>query len=214
MIFHVIFLCQFSSKHNSHANFSKASSLFCSSSKRNSLRVQRATLSSWIKEPTGIVGQFEFQLNFKSNNIASDSSIGSVSGSVISPWHDIPLRNGDYFNYVNEIPKFSKVKMEISTKKNNNPICQDIKNGKLREYHGPIYWNYGALPQTWEDPNVIHPIMQCKGDNDPIDVVEIGSKKLEIGDVVKVVFICICIFICQPLFLLVMTQKCHFLRLF
>ena len=23
--------------------------------------------------------------------------------------------------------------------------------GKLRDYHGPIFWNYGMLPQTWED---------------------------------------------------------------
>jgi len=24
-------------------------------------------------------------------------------------------------------------------------------------YHGPIFWNYGLLPQTWEDPNHEHP---------------------------------------------------------
>jgi inorganic pyrophosphatase len=142
-------------------------------------------LSSWVKEPIGTVGQFEFQLNFKSNS-SSSSGNNNSSSSIISPWHDIPLMNGNYFNYVNEIPKFSKVKMEISTKKVNNPITQDVKNGKLREYHGPIYWNYGALPQTWEDPSVIHPEMRCNGDNDPIDVVEIGSKILEIGDVVRV----------------------------
>ena len=31
------------------------------------------------------------------------------SGKKISPWHDIPLRNGDDFNFVNEIPKYTKV---------------------------------------------------------------------------------------------------------
>ena len=48
--------------------------------------------------------------------------------------------------------------------------------GKLRDYHGPIFWNYGMLPQTWEDPNVTHAETNCNGDNDPVDVVEIGSE--------------------------------------
>lgn len=45
----------------------------------------------------------------------------------------------------------------------NWPLCtlvcflQDTKKGKLRFYHGPIFWNYGYIPQTWEDPNVKHP---------------------------------------------------------
>jgi len=47
--------------------------------------------------------------------------------------------------------------MEVATKEENNPIAQDIKKGKLRDYHGPIFWNYGCLPQTWEDPSVKHP---------------------------------------------------------
>ena len=34
----------------------------------------------------------------------------------------------------------------------NNPIRQDIKKGELRHYHDAIPYNYGMLPQTWEDP--------------------------------------------------------------
>ena len=34
----------------------------------------------------------------------------------------------------------------------NTPIKQDIKKGKLRFYPYNINWNYGLLPQTWEDP--------------------------------------------------------------
>ena len=30
-------------------------------------------------------------------------------------------------------------------------------------------------PQTWEDPNVVHPETKAKGDNDPLDVCEIGE---------------------------------------
>ncbi len=29
--------------------------------------------------------------------------------------------------------------------------------------------------QTWEDPNVVHPETKAKGDNDPLDVCEIGE---------------------------------------
>jgi hypothetical protein len=34
----------------------------------------------------------------------------------------------------------------------NTPIKQDVKKGKLRFYPYNINWNYGLLPQTWEDP--------------------------------------------------------------
>lgn len=77
----------------------------------------------------------------------------------------------------------TKAKMEVATKEVYNPIAQDIKKGKLRDYHGPIFWNYGCLPQTWEDPTVQHPELQVFGDNDPIDVVEIGSTALTMGSV-------------------------------
>ena len=44
-----------------------------------------------------------------------------------------------------EIPKMTCAKMEVATKEENNPIAQDMKKGKLRDYHGPIFWNYGKL---------------------------------------------------------------------
>lgn len=37
-------------------------------------------------------------------------------------------------------------------KEQSNPIKQDIKKDKLRFYPYNIHWNYGMLPQTWEDP--------------------------------------------------------------
>ena len=105
----------------------------------------------------------------------------------ISPWHDIPLKTGkeDIYNFICEIPKYTKPKMEINTKENFNPIEQDIKKGKPREYHGPIYWNYGCLPQTWENPDIIDKELH-KGDNDPLDVVEIGDKPMKIGEIAPV----------------------------
>lgn len=37
-----------------------------------------------------------------------------------------------------------------------NPIKQDIKKGKLRGYPYNINWNYGMLPRTWENPEVVN----------------------------------------------------------
>lgn len=98
----------------------------------------------------GESGTMDFRINF-----ADD-------GKAISPWHDIPLKDGELFHFVNEIPKYTKAKMEIATKEPQNPIAQDTKKGKLRDYHGPIFWNYGCLPQTWEDPNIVHPDVKVR----------------------------------------------------
>jgi len=113
-----------------------------------------------------------------------------ASGAKISPWHDISMKPAgsadDVFNMVTEIPKMGTAKMEIDTKGEKNPIMQDMKKGKLRYYHGPIFWNYGCLPQTWEDPNHEHPELKVLGDDDPIDVVEIGSSALAAGSITPV----------------------------
>lgn len=111
-----------------------------------------------------------------------------AQGKELSPWHDLPLRAEaeNEFWMVTEIPKMTKPKMEIATKEAFNPIAQDLKKGKLRDYHGPIFWNYGYLPQTWEDPKAEHPELKVFGDNDPVDVVEIGSKSQSQGQVTKV----------------------------
>jgi inorganic pyrophosphatase len=98
---------------------------------------QTALFSAVASYSTTVVGESateSFRLQFKEDD------------AVISPWHDIPLMgdNGGY-NMVVEIPKMTKAKMEVATKEESNPIAQDIKKGKLRDYHGPIFWNYGAF---------------------------------------------------------------------
>uniref|UniRef100_A0A6M2DEJ2 Inorganic pyrophosphatase n=1 Tax=Xenopsylla cheopis TaxID=163159 RepID=A0A6M2DEJ2_XENCH len=112
----------------------------------------------------------------------------------ISPLHDIPLfadEEKKIFNMVVEVPRWTNAKMEICMKEELNPIKQDIKKGKLRfvancfPHHGYI-WNYGALPQTWENPNHLDDGTGCKGDNDPIDVLEIGYRIAKRGEVVQV----------------------------
>jgi inorganic pyrophosphatase len=50
----------------------------------------------------------------------------------------------------------------------------------------PVLFNYGALPQTYEDPAVNHPDTGKPGDADPLDVIDIGYARLERGEVVRV----------------------------
>ncbi|XP_020086389.1 soluble inorganic pyrophosphatase 6, chloroplastic-like [Ananas comosus] len=110
------------------------------------------------------------------------------ANSRISPWHDIPLRAGDgALHCVVEIPRGTRAKMEVATTERHNPIKQDTRMGKLRYYPNNINWNYGMLPQTWEDPSFANTEIEgAFGDNDPVDVVEIGGMRVKIGDVIKV----------------------------
>ncbi|KAK5865579.1 hypothetical protein PBY51_019842 [Eleginops maclovinus] len=130
-------------------------------------------------------------------------------GKYISPFHDISLiaeteQDNDVpakkpkknesevlFNMVVEVPRWSNAKMEIATKEPLNPIKQDVKKGKLRFVanifpHKGYIWNYGAIPQTWEDPNHTDAETKCCGDNDPIDVCEIGTEVCCPGQVIQV----------------------------
>ncbi|KNC82769.1 hypothetical protein SARC_04957 [Sphaeroforma arctica JP610] len=110
-------------------------------------------------------------------------------GKPISPWHDIPLSSTEgLYNMVTEIPKGTNAKMEICTDKDYNPIVQDYKNGKPRFLtHGNVLYNYGALPQTWEDPeHKVEDAENLPGDNDPLDIIDIGSMPQSMGTVSQV----------------------------
>ncbi len=86
-----------------------------------------------------------------------------AGGATVSAWHDIPLYAGSpgLLNFVCEIPAETSAKMELSTKEAGNPIKQDVKKGAVRFYPYNINWNYGMLPQTWEDP--AHKNAECFG---------------------------------------------------
>src|SRR5579885_2675271 len=94
---------------------------------------------------------------------------------IISPFHDIPLwiEKNNIANMIVEIPKGSRAKLEISKKELYNPIMHDIKNDKIRFVGMDFPYIYGALPQTWENPNYIDPNTESKGDNDPLDILDI-----------------------------------------
>uniref|UniRef100_A0A8C7YFT1 inorganic diphosphatase n=1 Tax=Oryzias sinensis TaxID=183150 RepID=A0A8C7YFT1_9TELE len=151
----------------------------------------------YLTEQRGHLNSTDYRLYFKTSE-----------GRYISPFHDIPLiaeseQENDapakkaktdtevIYNMVVEVPRWSNAKMEIATKEPLNPIKQDVKKGKLRYVanvfpHKGYIWNYGALPQTWEDPNHKDEETNCCGDNDPIDVCDIGTQVCSSGQVIQV----------------------------
>ena len=144
-------------------------------------------MTAYKSEPRGSEFTLEFRRYFR-----------DPQGGLISPMHDIPLlasKDPPLYNMVVEVPRWSNAKMELSTKEPLTPIKQDIKKGMLRfvnncfPYHGYL-WNYGAFPQTWEDPGHVDPRTNAKGDNDPLDVCEIGGRVAASGEVKQVRYSC------------------------
>lgn len=119
-------------------------------------------------------------------------------GRTISPWHDLPLRAAGsgaalpvgsadgFYTGVIEIPMHTTAKLEVQKALPNNPIKQDMHDdGSARFYlYGNPPFNYGLLPQTWEDPNWLSD--GYRADNDPLDIIELGSGPLPTGSVLRV----------------------------
>ena len=105
----------------------------------------------------------------------------------ISTWHDIALREEDeLYNFVCEIPKYTRVKFETSKEIQLNPIVVDVEGVQARLVKHPYLVNYGMFPQTYSDPNKPHSFTHLGGDGDPLDVLEIGSNACNTGDVLAV----------------------------
>ena len=91
-----------------------------------------------------------------------------------------------------EISRHNISKLEMCLDETNNPLKQDTqknaRTGKtqLRYYARFPLFNYGFLPQTWENPFENDPKQPCVGDGDPIDVVEIGMHALPTGTLLDV----------------------------
>ncbi len=97
----------------------------------------------------------------------------------ISFLNDIPYKNNDgTFNCIFEVPYGETAKMEMS-KEEHNPIKQDTKKNKftnhkyLRHYRLTPLFNYGFIPQTWENSNIKFRNKYI-GDDDPLDVIELS----------------------------------------
>lgn len=132
--------------------------------------------TSFTTESKGKAETLEYRLFYQS------------PGKIVSPWHDIPIypdpSNKQIVNFINEIPKGSDAKMEIATDEEKNPIKQDVKKGELRFYKfGPSLFNYGAIPQTYEDPANMNPDLNVGGDGDPIDLMDLSEIEKPFGAV-------------------------------
>lgn len=116
----------------------------------------------------------------------------------ISPWHDVPFSMGEdsttkapLLSFVCEIPRGTREKVEIHKSLPYNPLKQDLKkDGSLRFYEyqpekGSVV-NYGAIAQTWEDPNEPDEDTGFGGDNDPIDVLQLNESPCVRGAIHRV----------------------------
>lgn len=122
----------------------------------------------------------EYKIFFFKNNVC------------ISPLNDIsiyPNNSNKYIvNMIVEIPKNTRKKLEINTKEEFNPLVYDKKNNKIREiqYKNGYPENYGAIPQTWENPDIPDFYTGIKGDNDPLDCFDISNIEANAGDVIEI----------------------------
>jgi inorganic pyrophosphatase len=69
-----------------------------------------------------------------------------------------------------------------------DPIFHDDRNDAPRFVesvwpHKTYPFLYGSIPQTWESPNFPHKFTGEDGDNDPMDLFDIGSELGYIGQV-------------------------------
>lgn len=115
-------------------------------------------------------------------------SLTDRSRSRVSYWHDVELYNDDgTVNFVCEIPQHTRAKNEMVKNETFNPIARNVwRNGTLRNWSRDTNWNYGFLPRTWEDPKKSNEALDAAGgDDDPVDVVEIGSRTLSVGSVTR-----------------------------
>jgi 3'-phosphoadenosine 5'-phosphosulfate synthase len=141
-------------------------------------------LDKWIPWSQPIVNTTIDKIT-RSQGVFGRASYQLVHQDYKSIWHDIPMGLSDNMvTFVVEIPMFISAKMEMQKDVKGNYISQDSNgDGSPRFYtYGTPFFNYGFIPQTWEDPSVVSSDGH-RGDNDPLDVMEIGSSPLPMGSI-------------------------------
>lgn len=144
------------------------------------------TLPTFARRESGSPNTKQWRLQYTTAAAGGDAELRSA-------WHDLPRhptnaanaassRDATVFTFVNEIPKGTRAKLEMSKEEPYNPIKQDIyskKEGQPMRYflYGEMPFNYGFIPQTWEDPEHVDAATKCRGDGDPIDVVHLGPAR-------------------------------------
>ena len=131
---------------------------------------------------------FEPAKNTRIEGTFGEQSFQISSTQYTSWWHDIPYKpvaseEHNIIHFVTEIPLHMTGKMELQKRYKHNPIAQDRNSdGSLRYYsYGTPFFNYGFVPQTWENPSSKSSQGYSSGDNDPLDVMEFGAIPLPMG---------------------------------
>jgi len=176
------FLSSEISSQESHSQLSRPVFAHC---KSNSQLTRSLHCCSTLSQKMPVPG-YTIEERGTENTTSYQVFVKDQAGQPISPFHDIPLvanQANQTFHVVIEVPRWTNAKMEIDTASPLHPIIQDTKKGKLRyvansyPYKGYI-WNYGCFPQTWENPNFTDENTGAKGDNDPVDICELGTELL------------------------------------
>ncbi|XP_069834509.1 inorganic pyrophosphatase 2, mitochondrial isoform X2 [Dendropsophus ebraccatus] len=116
------------------------------------------SMQRYSTEERGRPNTAEYRLYFKNED-----------GKFISPFHDIPLHPGIEEDH------------DVPAKKSKSNWAKNLFNMVVEV---PRWTN--AKMETWEDPSHKDKDTKCCGDNDPIDVCEIGSKVCSRGEVIQV----------------------------
>ncbi|XP_075057012.1 inorganic pyrophosphatase 2, mitochondrial isoform X3 [Mixophyes fleayi] len=120
--------------------------------------LRRLSMQRYSTEERGRLNTVDYRLYFK-----------NAEGKFISPFHDIPL-----YSRNEEEP-------DVPAKKSKSNWHKNVMNMVVEV---PRWTN--AKMETWEDPSHKDNDTNCCGDNDPIDVCEIGSKVCSRGAVIQV----------------------------
>lgn len=137
------------------------------------------------------------KLFFSKKIISPDSNQEKIflssSNIIKSYWHDVDLYNkpSNKYNMIVEIPYQERIIREMNKFELNTPIIR--KNNKtnpsqqvnLRDFSLDPIINYGFFPKTFSSNSKVY-FNNMKGDNDPLDVIDIGCSSKSPGDLTEV----------------------------
>lgn len=162
------------------------------SSKRRSLR--RRPGSSAGRTTQRSVPESDESLTDLRSNVAKVPKIHfAPPASDISLWHDVDLEVKSWldettglFRYINEMPLGTLQKFEVQPGLAHNAIAEDPKgSSRLQAFGRPVPFNYGCFPQTYRDPDQVDELHGAPGDDDPLDVLDLGDHEVKVGAIVK-----------------------------
>jgi len=115
------------------------------------------------------------------------------AATEVSLWHDVDLHVKTWLDedtgllrFVNEMPLGSLQKFEVQPDVLGNAIVEDpAGSSRLAEFGKVVPFNYGCFPQTYRDPDQVDELYAAPGDDDPLDVVELGGQVRGVGEVVE-----------------------------